>query len=55
MDEAVMYEFDGRMYENVGEFLDALSHEYRVGDQQLVLDALDEYGFDLSDIDIQKE
>ena len=49
------YEFDGRFFETSGEFLDALAHEYTSGDRQLVVDALEEYGFSLSDIGVRPE
>lgn len=48
--EPAVYEFGGIIYENAGEFLDALAHEYRVGDKELVISTLEEYGFDLADI-----
>lgn len=55
MEEAALYEFNGKTYESTGEFLMALSHEYQTGNRQLVLDALDKYGFDLSDLNIPGE
>ena len=48
-----VYEFEGNLYVTVGEFLDALAHEYRVGDKDLVVDTLEEYGFTLSDINVR--
>ncbi len=45
-----VYEFGGIIYENAGEFLDVLAHEYRIGDKELVVATLEEYGFDLADI-----
>lgn len=48
--EPVSYEFDGERYETIGDFLQALAHEYKVGDKELVVETLEEYGFDLSDI-----
>jgi len=45
-----VYQLGGEVYDSLGEFLDALAHEYRVGDQDLVLSTLDEYGLLLSDI-----
>jgi hypothetical protein len=45
-----VYQLQGEVYESLGEFLSALAHEYRTGDRDLVLTALDEYGLDLSDI-----
>lgn len=50
---ANVYEFDGQMFESDGEFLDAVAHEYSRGDQQAALDALDEYGYSLSDINVR--
>lgn len=47
------YEFDGQVYDSAGEFLDAVAHEYAQGDQQAALDALDDYGFNLSDINVR--
>jgi hypothetical protein len=52
MSELTVYEFGGIIYENAGEFLDALAHEYRVGDRELVVTALEDYGFDLGDIGV---
>lgn len=47
-----MFEFNGELFENEIDFLDAARKEYETGDQQLVSDALEEYGFDLSDLKI---
>jgi hypothetical protein len=47
-----VYEFGGIIYENVGEFLDALAHQYRIGDKDLVIATLEEYGFELADIGV---
>lgn len=44
------YEFDGQLFTNVGEFLDAVSHEYKNGDKDLAVQTLEEYGFSLSDV-----
>lgn len=44
------YELDGQLFTNVGEFLDALSHEYKHGDKDLAVQTLEDYGFSLSDI-----
>jgi len=44
------YELDGQLFTNVGEFLDAASHEYKHGDKDLAVQALEDYGFSLSDI-----
>lgn len=45
-----VYQLQGEVYDSLGEFLSALAHEYRTGDQDLVRSTLDEYGLDLSDI-----
>ena len=44
------YELDGQLFTNVGEFLDAISHEYKHGDKDLAVQTLEDYGFSLSDI-----
>lgn len=44
------YELDGQLFTNVGEFLDAVSHEYKHGDKDLAVQTLEDYGFSLSDI-----
>lgn len=44
------YEFDGQLFTTVGEFLDAVSHEYKHGDKDLAVQALEDYGFTVSDI-----
>lgn len=54
MDENVqVYEFDGELYETVGDFLQALAHEYKVGDSELVVSTLEDYGFELTDIGVR--
>lgn len=50
-----VYEFDGQMYENVEDFLQALAHEYTHGDTENVVDTLERYGFTLSDINVRPE
>lgn len=45
-----MFEFNGELFENEIDFLDAVRKEYETGDRQLAMDALEEYGFDLSDL-----
>lgn len=56
MDENMgVYEFNGEVYENVGEFLEALAHEYKAGDKDMVLQKLDEYGFDITDLGVRPE
>lgn len=47
-----MFEFNGELFENEVDFLEAVKKEYQVGDQQLALDTLEEYGFDLSDLQV---
>lgn len=47
------YEFEGELYSSVGELLDALAHEYKTGDREAVVDALEEYGFSLSDLSVR--
>lgn len=47
------YEFDGQLFDSEGEFLDALAHEYKIGDKEAVVDALEQYGFSLSDIHVR--
>lgn len=44
------YELDGQLFTSVGEFLDAVAHEYRSGDKDLAVQTLEDYGFSLSDI-----
>jgi hypothetical protein len=46
------YELDGQLFTNVGEFLDAAAHEYKHGDADLAVQALEDYGFGLSDINV---
>lgn len=46
------YEFDGQVFETDGELLDALAHEYKVGDKELVVDTLEQFGYSLSDINL---
>ena len=47
-----VYEFDGQMFESTGEFLDALAHEYKTGDKEAAVDALENYGFSISDLNV---
>lgn len=47
-----MFEFNGELFESEVDFLDAARKEYEVGDQQLVLDTLEEYGFDINDLGV---
>ena len=46
------YEFDGQLFTNSGEFLDAVAHEYKNGDKDLAVQALEDYGYSLSDINV---
>lgn len=48
-----VYEFEGQLYTTEGEFLGALAHEYRTGDQELVVDTLENCGYSLSDINVR--
>lgn len=47
-----MFELNGELFETEIDFLDAAKKEFEVGDQQLVLDKLEEYGFDKNDLNI---
>lgn len=47
------FEFDGQLFDTEGEFLDALAHEYKVGDKELVVDTLEDYGYSLADIRVR--
>ena len=49
------FEFDGQLFDNVNEFLEAVAHEYKAGDRDLARQALDDYGFNLSDIGVRPE
>ena len=46
------YEFDGQVFETTGELLDALAHEYKTGDKEAAVDALETYGFSISDLNV---
>lgn len=48
-----VYEFDGQLFESEGEFLDQLAHEYKTGNKEAVVDALEQYGYTLSDIQVR--
>jgi hypothetical protein len=48
------FEFDGQLFNTEGEFLDALAHEYKTGDRELVISTLEDYGYGLSDIGVRK-
>lgn len=47
------YEFDGQLFTNSEEFLQAVAHEYKAGDKDLALQALEDYGFDMTDINVR--
>lgn len=47
------FEYDGVLYDTEGEFLDALAHQYKVGDKVAVIDVLEKYGFTISDIRVR--
>ncbi len=47
------FEFDGQLFNNEGEFLDALAHEYKSGDKELVVDVLETYGYTLADLGVR--
>lgn len=49
------YEFDGQLFVSVETFLEAIAHEYKTGDKDLALSALDDYGFELSDLGVRPE
>lgn len=49
------YEFDGELFTSVETFLEAIAHQYKTGDRDLALTALDEYGFELSDLGVRPE
>lgn len=48
-----VYEFDGELFEKVELFLQTLAHEYKVGDSELVISTLEDYGFELTDIGVR--
>lgn len=47
------YEFNGELYTNSNEFLDAVAHEYKTGDRALAIQALEDNGFDITDINVR--
>lgn len=47
-----VYELYGELFTKVEAFLQALAHEYKIGDSDYVLSKLDEYGFDLTDLGV---
>lgn len=49
--EAV-YEFEGVLYHTPGEYLDAVAHAYKHGDEDLAVTSLEDYGFSLSDLNV---
>lgn len=50
-----VYEFGGELFANEGDFLEALTHEYKHGDTELVVDTLEQYGFTLADLGVRPE
>lgn len=52
MEETAVYEFKGKTFESTGTFLRALTREYKIGDREAAIDALETYGFDLADIGV---
>lgn len=52
--EAV-YEFDGTLYKSAGEYLDAVAHEFKNGDKDLAKTSLEDYGFDITDINVHRD
>jgi len=49
------YEFDGELFTSVGSFLEAVAQEYTRGDTDYARTALEDYGFDLSDIGVRPD
>jgi hypothetical protein len=49
------FEFNGELFNSVEEFLEAVAHEYKTGDRDLALSALDDYGFTLADIGVRPD
>lgn len=49
------YELGGELFTSVGEFLEALAHEYKTGDKDMVMSKLTEHGFDFSDLGVRPE
>lgn len=49
------YELDGEIFDSVGAFLEALAHEYKTGDKDLVMSKLNDHGFDLTDLGVRPE
>lgn len=47
------FEYDGVLYATEGEFLAALAHEYKIGDQENVVDTLEHYGYTLADLQVR--
>lgn len=51
----LVYEFDGVLFKSVGEYLDAVAHEYKHGDKDLAKTSLEDYGFSMSDINVNRD
>lgn len=49
----VAYVYDGQLFTTVESFLEAMAHEYKVGDSENVIDTLEDYGFSLEDINVR--
>lgn len=50
-----IYEFNGEVFTNVELYLEALAHEYKTGDRELVLTKLEDDGFTLADLGVRPE
>lgn len=50
-----IYELNGEVFTSVGLYLEALAHEYKTGDGELVLTKLEENGFTLADLGVRPE
>lgn len=51
----IVYEYGGMLYSKLEEFLERLALEYKTGNKDVVLAALEEYKLTLADIDITGE
>lgn len=50
-----VYELNGELFENVELFLQALAHEYKTGDRDLATQKIEDYGFNLGDINVRPD
>ncbi|MBC7746772.1 hypothetical protein H7Y40_02190 [Pedobacter sp.] len=48
-----VYELNGEVFTSVELYLEALAHEYKTGDSELVLTKLDDDGLALSDLGVR--